>query len=251
MSRGATARLFAALDPSLEVREELVAWARGAAAGWSSRAAGAPGQQARVLDARSLHLTLCFLGSRPVDELDALVPALGSCATPVGELSVGAPLWLPARRPRALAVQIHDRDGSLARLQSRLSDALAEASDWRPERSKTGKRRFRAHITLVRISAGKTRTHRAGEELPMFAPTPQLRFTPESIVLYRSWLEPSGATYQALAACELTADGAGAHSWPSTLDSTGTRLQRSVEPSVEMNGLEPSSQIGSEPSSQE
>ena len=34
-------------------------------------------------------------------------------------------------------------------------------------------------------------------------PTPQLRFSAQAVVLYRSFLEPSGARYEALASCEL------------------------------------------------
>jgi hypothetical protein len=34
--------------------------------------------------------------------------------------------------------------------------------------------------------------------------TPGLSFTPASIVLYRSWLSPAGASYEALAARTLT-----------------------------------------------
>jgi hypothetical protein len=36
--------------------------------------------------------------------------------------------------------------------------------------------------------------------------TPQLGFTPREIVLYRSWLAPEGATYEALARGELAPD---------------------------------------------
>ncbi|HXN39630.1 MAG TPA: hypothetical protein VN892_16465, partial [Solirubrobacteraceae bacterium] len=102
MSRGATARLFVALDPPQEVCEELAAWARSVAIGSGARpTARHAGRPMRVLEAHSLHLTLCFLGNRPVTEIDALSGSLASCAEPVGELSVGAPLWLPPRRPRS------------------------------------------------------------------------------------------------------------------------------------------------------
>jgi len=201
MTRGATARLFVALDPPLGVREELGAWARSAASGWGSRTAKRPDGEVRVLSAESLHLTLCFLGSRPVAEIEALSSALGSCARPIGELSVGAPVWLPPRRPRALAVEVHDRDDELAGLHREVVLALAGASDWDPDRSKNAQQHFRAHVTVARLRHGVADACGAlGMPLPA---TPQLRFTPESIVLYRSWLEPSGATYEAVASCDL------------------------------------------------
>src|SRR5579864_3939725 len=140
MSPGATARLFVAVDPPPEVCEQLAAWARS----MGGRPRADPSARLRVLDAQSLHLTLCFLGSRPVAEIAALGAALAECAEDVGELEVGAPVLLPPRRPRALAVEIRDPAGRLARLHDRLLAALASASGWEPER-----RRFRAHVTVA------------------------------------------------------------------------------------------------------
>jgi RNA 2',3'-cyclic 3'-phosphodiesterase len=212
MTRGATARLFVAVDPPANVREELLAWTRRALGRRAGGARGSGAGDARVLEPEALHLTLCFLGSRPVGEVDAIGEALAGCAASVGELELGAPLWLPPRRPRVLAVEVHDRDGALARLHAAVCGALAGATDWQPER-----RRFRAHITVARVPAGharRARRTRRGEgaqhdaaraaELPLPA-TPQLRFTPDAMVLYRSFLSPSGASYQALTSCELLA----------------------------------------------
>ncbi len=198
MSRGASARLFVAVDPPLRVREELADWARRVAVEARSRGG------LRVLAAPSLHLTLCFLGSRPVGEIDALAAAIGDYEEHACELSVGAPLWLPPRRPRALAVEIHDRDGELARVHAGVSGALSSVSGWQPER-----RRFRPHITLIRVGRGAFGTARAGStrarrEQPLPA-TPWLSFVPEAIVLYRSWLAADGASYEALARSELAA----------------------------------------------
>jgi 2'-5' RNA ligase len=201
MARGATARLFVAVDPPTAVREELAEWAREAVAdrgSWRSRRPRRPKRPPRLLKPEGLHLTLCFLGSRPVAEIPELAAALDMGAEEAGELSVGAPLWLPPRRPRALAVEIHDRTGALTRLHAKATAILSEASGWEPER-----RRFRPHITLVRIGEGVApAVAQAGEPSPL-APTPQLRFTPESIVLYRSRLAPGGATYEALASSPL------------------------------------------------
>jgi 2'-5' RNA ligase len=198
MSRGASARLFVAVDPPLHVREELGDWARRVAVEARSRGG------LRVLAASSLHLTLCFIGSRPVGEIDALTAAIGGCDEHACELSVGAPLWLPPRRPRALAVEVNDRGGELARVHARVSGALSSVSGWQPER-----RRFKPHITLIRVgrgafgTTGHSGSDRARREQPLPA-TPWLSFVPEAIVLYRSWLAPDGASYEALARSELT-----------------------------------------------
>jgi 2'-5' RNA ligase len=146
-----------------------------------------------------LHITLCFLGSRPVEEIDALSAALASCEGRAHELSVGAPLWLPPRRPHALAVEIHDPSGELERLQRELSAALRRAVDWEPER-----RRFRAHLTVARI---RGRGAPARGEVPGPV-TPPLRFAVRTLTLYRSWLHPAGASYEALATQPLAEEDA-------------------------------------------
>ncbi len=195
-----------AVEPPLSAREQLVEWAR--AVGAAAREAGSARGSLRLLDAQSLHLTLCFLGSRPVGEIDALAATLAAGAEQACELSVGAPLWLPSRRPQALAVEVHDRGGELARVQERVSGELAGASAWQPER-----RRFRPHITLARVR-GRVGGRRARSDQPRaeglarersLPATPRLSFTPEAIVLYRSWLAPEGASYEALATRGLAA----------------------------------------------
>jgi 2'-5' RNA ligase len=197
MSRGVTARLFVAVDPPAEVCEELAVWAQGAAAGLG-RTAESGARPLRLLEPDSLHLTLCFLGNRPVHEIETISSTLSGWDAELGELSVGAPLWLPPRRPRALAVEIQDRGGGLARLYETVSRAISQATAWEPER-----RRFKAHITVARMRERARRGRDSAGADPRLPATPQLRFTPESVVLYRSRLSRSGATYEALAASHL------------------------------------------------
>jgi 2'-5' RNA ligase len=198
MSRGPLARLFVAVDPPPQACEQLAAWTREAAAGLGLRAGKGGRPPLRLLAPAALHLTLCFLGSRPVAEIEAIAGALSSSDGPIGELRVGAPLWLPARRPRALAVEVHDDDGELTALQADVSQAIAAVSGWEPER-----RRFRAHVTLARIGA-RAVLPSPRDELSLPA-TPPLRFTPAALILYRSWLSAAGASYEPLVSCELGA----------------------------------------------
>jgi 2'-5' RNA ligase len=193
MTRDATARLFVAVDPPPDVRAQLAAWARGATGQRRERGVKAP---LRLLDPELLHVTLCFLGARPVAEIAALGQALAQCAEPVGEVSIGAPLWLPPRRPRALAVELHDSSGGLARLHAAL--ALAFETDGA---GATHAKRFRPHVTLARMREGAV--GRAGSDSRQLAPTPPLAFTPTELVLYRSWLAPEGASYEPLARATL------------------------------------------------
>lgn len=198
MSHSPTARLFVAVDPPEEVCRALAAWARSAAR--TGDRGARPNASLRVLDPKLLHVTLCFLGNRPAEEMDALAAQLSACEGTAGELSLGAPLWLPPRRPRALAVELHDGGGELARLQAHVVGALQEVSGWQPVGGAPGetgaagaRRRFRPHVTVARMSRGATRVERV---LP---PTPSLSFVPSELVLYRSWLSPEGASYEVVA----------------------------------------------------
>jgi len=177
----ATLRLFIAAEPPAAVCDELAQWAR--------RAAGRSTHMRR-LERDSLHLTLCFLSEQPaplVAEIEAVLTAAAELAAAVDELHVGAPAWLPPRRPRVLAVEVGDPSGALRDLHAALSRDLADAIGWEPPRQ-----RFRPHITLARMRAGEGRAR----ELP---PTPSLRFRPAAVTLLRSDLDPAGATYTELA----------------------------------------------------
>ncbi len=190
MSRGARARLFAAVDPPPEVAAALSRWARTAARAGAGGGASEPAP--RILDPASLHVTLIFLGERPTGEVDALAEALGEAAARARpcELETGAPLWLPPRRPRALAVEVHDPSGELSALQGALAGSLCAITGEQPPR------RFRAHVTVAR-SRGAPRSQ------PPLPATPPLRFEVREAVLYRSRLDPAGARYEPLAAAAL------------------------------------------------
>jgi 2'-5' RNA ligase len=193
-------RLFVAVDPPEEVCEQLAAWAKVAVRGLGLRkGASSP---VRVLDPDLLHVTLCFLGERPLAEIAAIEDVLEACAAPVGELRIGAPVWLPPRRPRTLGVEVRDCENgdpaeSLLTLHEGLLQALARACGFEAER-----RRFRAHVTLARMKDDRGRGY--GIERSPLPATPVLSFTPQALVLYRSWLSPAGASYEALASHTLT-----------------------------------------------
>jgi 2'-5' RNA ligase len=188
-------RLFVAVDLPGEARAEIAGWGRRAVAGLG----GVPGG-VRALEAGMLHVTLCFLGTQPADlveEIGAAVAAVGAAAAPVGPVGIGAPVWLPRRRPRALAVLLHDETGGLGDLAGDVGRALGEAIGWAPE-----PRRFRPHVTVARMRAGAVVPGRVD-------PTPPLVFEPAALTLYRSRLEPGGAVYQPLVRVGLSWPGAG------------------------------------------
>jgi 2'-5' RNA ligase len=146
----------------------------------------------------SLHVTLCFLGSRPEEEIDAIAAACTIVAAePAPGLVLAEGLWLPRRRPRVLAVRLEDPERGLARIQSELSAALAAGGWYEPE-----KRPFLAHVTVARVGA------RLGPRPPELPEPPRVEFTGSSVVLYRSRLSRSGARYEPLSTVSLAASTA-------------------------------------------
>lgn len=146
-----------------------------------------------------MHVTVSFLGSRPIEQIEPLCGIVESLQQPqIGEVSLGAPLWLPTRHPRALAVELHDNSGGLADLH-RIVDVdlrLAGLSSEAPTHG-SGHRAFRPHVTVARLRRDAVPCERTLE------PTPRRAFTPQRLVLYRSWLSPEGASYEELASSEI------------------------------------------------
>ena len=173
-----SARLFVALDLPAEVRAELAAWCERAA----------PDGVRRVPE-ENLHVTLAFLGPRPVEEVAAagrlLAPLASACA--VGPLATAGELWLPPRRPGVLTVALAG-DDRLGALQSALVERLREAIGFEPER-----RAFRPHVTVGRIARGARVTART------LTPAPALTFDARALTLYRSRTGSGGARYEAQA----------------------------------------------------
>lgn len=179
------ARLFVALELPTVAREALAGW----------RGPLLSGNGLRPLGTEGLHVTLCFLGWRPVDEVSAIATACDAVAgvdQPV-ELALASAVWLPARRPRVLAVELEDRGGRLSRLQASLSRALSDGGWYAPE-----KRPFLAHVTVARV---RRHGHVRSIGLPS---VPELSFPASSVTLFRSRLSREGAQYERLSEMQLT-----------------------------------------------
>jgi RNA 2',3'-cyclic 3'-phosphodiesterase len=185
----ANARLFVALTLPAEVRAALSDWA-------AAQAAAEPGPL-RVLATDSLHVTLCFLGARPVAEVGEIAAAcLAVAGSGAVTLRLGEPLWLPPRRPGVLAVSLLDRDCALARVQATLAEALAAGGFYRPER-----RAYLGHVTVARVRRGA----RVGASLPpaLFGLASTGGFEADKVELMRSELSRAGARYESLAGVKL------------------------------------------------
>jgi RNA 2',3'-cyclic 3'-phosphodiesterase len=179
-----SARLFVALELPADTRDVLARWR-------SSVAASIP--DLRLVRPEDLHVTLCFLGSRPEGEIERIGAACGVVAgEPGADSAFGSALWLPARRPRVLAVELRDQVGAVARIQSALSDALIAGGWYAPE-----SRPFLPHVTVARVS----RDARV-RAIELRAP-PDTALRCSRVTLYRSRLGAGGVRYEPLVSVSL------------------------------------------------
>ncbi len=182
---GDRARLFVALELPPGIRALLSGWTGAGPGGLEGLRPVAPD---------SLHATLCFIGERSLTDVERIVRACRVVETsPAVELQLDAVLWLPSRRPRVLAVGLAECSGTLAALRAALVERLAEAGLVRPDR-----RAFLAHVTVARVRS-------RGPELraAIRAPDP-VRFTADSVTLFRSLPGSAPGRYEALATVRLS-----------------------------------------------
>jgi RNA 2',3'-cyclic 3'-phosphodiesterase len=175
-----SARLFIAVSLGDEDRRMLVAWAREAVGG---------DRGMRVVAADQVHLTLAFLGHRPLDEVAPLAELVESFAGwPLPALSSGAALWLSPRRPHVLTVAVNDATDGLTALHTAVWDGLEDLGYEREER------RFRPHLTVARVRHGWS-----APTATLLPPTPPLDLDVRSVTLMRSFLGGGPARYEELA----------------------------------------------------
>ncbi len=176
-----------ALDLPGAIRATLAGWA-------DDRLGAAPGL--RLIDQRSLHVTLCFLGWRDLASAGEIAQVCREAAPrDAFPLSLGQVLWLPRRRPRVVAIELPDPSGGLVRLQAALSAGLAKGGLYEPE-----SRPYLGHVTVGRVGRG---TRGASVRPASLAPPDPVEFPAEAVTLYRSRLERGGARYEGLATIAL------------------------------------------------
>jgi RNA 2',3'-cyclic 3'-phosphodiesterase len=173
------ARLFVGLELPATAGQALVRWRMNQL----HQLAGA-----RLVEPEALHVTLCFLGQQEVAEVDRIAGAcLGVRVLREPELAIGAPVWLPARHPRVIAVELRDSHNALSEIHATLSQALHGGGWYQPE-----SRPFYPHVTIARI--GK---HERVARVALPAPSP-LAFRGSMITLFRSRPGAGGASYEPL-----------------------------------------------------
>lgn len=183
-------RMFIALELPRMAREDIASWG----------ATALTDPALRPVPAENLHITLAFLGDRPLGDVERIEEVLEEVADRPVLLELGGPVGRPARgRPRLVALPVLHRP--VPGLRERLVEVLRFERLFEPE-----KQLFWPHVTVARVrtEGGGSRQPRQ-VEIPS-GPSPTKRigwFDGVRISLYRSVLQPSGARYVPLAQYEL------------------------------------------------
>jgi RNA 2',3'-cyclic 3'-phosphodiesterase len=172
-------RLFCAL--------QLPGTAVEALAGWQARhlLGSLPG--ARVVEQRQLHVTLAFLGSRPVADVPRVVAELGEAAVAAGPVRLQPARY---RETRSVGMIVFsDLGGAATALAAELGERLERIGVYRREQ-----RPWLPHVTVARFR----------ERPRLELPPPELgEVSPSDAAVYSSVLRPTGAQYDVLATIAL------------------------------------------------
>jgi 2'-5' RNA ligase len=163
-------RLFCALALPDDVLDRLVRWQNDALG------------EERLVSRDNLHITLAFLGHRPVEELEPVAAELRAVAAAAGrpELTVRG-----YRETRSVGMLVlGDAEERATRLAVDLHGRLQRLGVYEPER-----RPWLPHLTVLRFR----RPPRLRPSLPDMPP-----FTPSGAAVYMSRLRPGGAQYEVL-----------------------------------------------------
>lgn len=188
-------RMFVAVDLPERVREDIATWGD----------AELTDPALRRVSSESLHITLAFLGNRPLKDVERIAYAIEEVAEVPLFLELGSAVGRPARgRPRLIALPVSFPRPVTAR-QAELAEILAFERLYEPE-----KRPYWPHVTIARVRAEGRGSRRPMQVNVPSGPPPTERmgfFHAVRISLYRSELQPSGARYVPLAQVELPGAG--------------------------------------------
>ena len=160
-------RLFLAVRLPVGAVEELAEWQLRALRG------------GRIVPRENLHITLAFLGSRPSDELPAILDVLGRAAADSEPMHFDVTGYRETRSVGMLTLD--DEAGAASRLARRLHCELEELGVYRREA-----RSWLPHVTVLRF-----------RERPRLRPDPpSLGWVSSDAAAFLSRLHPSGARYE-------------------------------------------------------
>jgi RNA 2',3'-cyclic 3'-phosphodiesterase len=150
---------------------DLVAWQESELAGL---------HEARIVPPENLHITLAFLGARPVGDIEPVLEVLRGVAADAAAPVLTATRY---RETRSVGmVVLADHRAGATRIAGRVGKRLEQSGLYERER-----RDWLPHVTVLRF---RTR--------PRLAPAPPDlgRVSPSELALYHSVLRPGGAQYE-------------------------------------------------------
>jgi 2'-5' RNA ligase len=161
------ARLFCALRLPDEVLDALCEWQAEHLRG------------GRMVVREHLHLTLAFLGHRPVQELESILGAMREAAADSGPIRLVPERYRETRSVGMLALS--DQGNAATRLAEDLHERLERLGVYERER-----RLWLPHVTVLRFRARPR----------LRPPLPELgEFSPSDAAVYHSVLRSAGAQY--------------------------------------------------------
>jgi 2'-5' RNA ligase len=169
---------------------------------WGEQELGDP--RLRRVPRESLHITLAFLGNRPLGEVEKIEYAMEMIAQYPILLELEGPVGRPERgQPRLVALPVNSNPVTVR--QAELGEFLAYEGLYKPD-----KRPFWPHVTVARVRAGGRGSEQPEAVTIPSGPPPTAGygwFDAVRISLYRSELQSSGARYVPLAQIELPGAG--------------------------------------------
>ncbi|MBI4569277.1 MAG: RNA 2',3'-cyclic phosphodiesterase [Planctomycetes bacterium] len=158
-----------------------------------------PGAKLTPVPPGNVHLTLCFLGDVPVNDVPDLVAAARSGLAGAGPFDArlaGVGAFPSPERPRVIFVGVPDAAGGvfIAALADRLLNALRPVARLKREKS------FTAHATIARV---KVAAPALGAFLNDWRATEFGLTRVREVTLFQSELRPGGPLYSPLATLPL------------------------------------------------
>ncbi len=171
-------RLFIAIPLPGPVRQRL-----------AGLGAGLPG--ARWVEARNMHVTLRFIGEVDGAGGEDIGAALAAVRCPGFEMSLGAlDCFKRGRWVHSVWAGV-EKSEALAHLHKKVESAIVRAG------FEANRRKFKPHVTLARLK--RTPAAKVGLFLEACGDFCAGPFAVEHFTLFRSYLNPGGAQYEALA----------------------------------------------------
>lgn len=150
---------------------------------------------------QNLHLTLKFLGETPINEAPEICEAVRRATADAPPFDVafrGLSAFPSVDKPRTIWLGVSEGEQDLADLAGRIDDELAKLGYARETR------KFSAHLTIGRVRESIASDHPLLDAMAKHVDFDANIMGVDEVVIYASFLDRKGPTYDALGTVELT-----------------------------------------------